>query len=153
MFKIRNDPRVTPLGRLLRKTSIDELPQLWNVLKGEMSLVGPRPLLAKEVRQYELWQRRRLDVTPGLTCTWQVSGRSQIAFTEWVRMDIRYICRAVAEKRRRTAVANAAGGDASQGGELRSGIAAMSRAAQGIFTWETNECNRQILLRFPDTRA
>ena len=91
VFKIRNDPRVTPLGRLLRKTSIDELPQLWNVLKGEMSLVGPRPPLDKEVRQYELWQRRRLDVTPGITCTWQVSGRSKIAFTEWVRMDIRYI--------------------------------------------------------------
>jgi lipopolysaccharide/colanic/teichoic acid biosynthesis glycosyltransferase len=92
VFKIRNDPRITPLGRLLRKTSIDELPQLWNVLKGEMSFVGPRPPLAKEVRQYELWQRRRLDVTPGLTCTWQVSGRCRIAFTDWIRMDIRYIC-------------------------------------------------------------
>ncbi len=91
VFKIRNDPRITPLGRVLRTTSIDELPQLWNVLKGEMSLVGPRPPLDKEVRQYELWQGRRLDVTPGLTCIWQVQGRSTIAFTEWMRLDIRYI--------------------------------------------------------------
>lgn len=91
VFKIRNDPRITPVGRFLRKTSIDEIPQLWNVLKGEMSLVGPRPPLQKEVRQYECWQRRRLDVTPGITCTWQVQGRSLIPFTEWMRMDIRYI--------------------------------------------------------------
>ena len=90
-FKIKNDPRITPVGRVLRRTSIDELPQLWNVLTGEMSLVGPRPPLSSEVRQYQLWQRRRLDVTPGLTCSWQVSGRSQIAFTEWIRMDVRYI--------------------------------------------------------------
>jgi lipopolysaccharide/colanic/teichoic acid biosynthesis glycosyltransferase len=91
VFKIRNDPRVTPVGRLLRKTSIDELPQLWNVLKGEMSLVGPRPPLRKEVRQYQGWQRHRLDVTPGLTCIWQVQGRSQVPFLEWMRMDMRYI--------------------------------------------------------------
>ncbi|HZZ30152.1 MAG TPA: sugar transferase [Pirellulales bacterium] len=91
VFKIRNDPRITRVGRFLRKTSIDELPQLWNVLTGEMSLVGPRPPLQKEVRQYECWQRRRLDVTPGITCTWQVKGRSLIPFTEWMRMDIRYI--------------------------------------------------------------
>lgn len=91
VFKIRNDPRITPVGRLLRKTSIDELPQLWNVLKGEMSLVGPRPPLHKEVCAYDGWQRHRLDVTPGLTCLWQVSGRSQIPFTEWMRMDLRYI--------------------------------------------------------------
>ena len=91
VFKIRNDPRITPLGRLLRSTSIDELPQLWNVFKGEMSLVGPRPPLAKEVRQYQPWQGRRLDVTPGLTCLWQIQGRSTIGFTEWMRLDIRYI--------------------------------------------------------------
>jgi lipopolysaccharide/colanic/teichoic acid biosynthesis glycosyltransferase len=91
VFKIRNDPRITRLGRLLRTTSIDELPQLWNVLKGEMSLVGPRPPLEKEVRQYQRWQRQRLDVTPGLTCIWQVQGRSTIAFTEWMRMDLRYV--------------------------------------------------------------
>jgi lipopolysaccharide/colanic/teichoic acid biosynthesis glycosyltransferase len=91
VFKIRNDPRITPLGRLLRSTSIDELPQLWNVLRGEMSLVGPRPPLDKEVRQYQHWQGRRLDVTPGLTCFWQVEGRSTIGFTEWMRLDIRYI--------------------------------------------------------------
>ena len=91
VFKIRNDPRITPLGRLLRSTSIDELPQFWNVLKGDMSLVGPRPPLANEVRQYESWQGRRLDVTPGLTCLWQVEGRSAIGFIEWMRLDIRYI--------------------------------------------------------------
>jgi len=82
---------VTPLGRVLRKTSIDEIPQFWNVLKGDMSLVGPRPPLPAEVQQYEPWQRRRLTVTPGLTCTWQVSGRSLISFVDWMRMDIRYI--------------------------------------------------------------
>ena len=91
VFKIRNDPRVTPMGRFLRKTSIDELPQLWNVLKGEMSLVGPRPPLHHEVCQYRPWQRHRLDVTPGLTCSWQVQGRSRIPFLEWMRMDVRYI--------------------------------------------------------------
>ncbi len=91
VFKICNDPRITPLGRLLRTTSIDELPQLWNVLKGEMSLVGPRPPLDNEVRQYQPWQGGRLDVTPGLTCIWQVQGRSTISFTEWMRLDIRYI--------------------------------------------------------------
>ena len=90
VFKIKNDPRITPIGRILRKTSLDELPQFWNVLRGDMSLVGPRPPTLDEVPQYELWQRRRLDVTPGITCIWQVSGRSKIGFIEWVRMDIRY---------------------------------------------------------------
>jgi lipopolysaccharide/colanic/teichoic acid biosynthesis glycosyltransferase len=90
-FKIRKDPRVTPLGRLLRSTSIDELPQLWNVLLGDMSLVGPRPLPCHESDACMPWQRRRLDVTPGLTCIWQVSGRSSVTFNEWVRMDLRYL--------------------------------------------------------------
>ncbi len=91
VFKIQDDPRITRVGRFLRKTSIDELPQLWNVLKGEMSLVGPRPPLQTEVQKYEGWHRRRLQVTPGLTCIWQVQGRSLTPFTEWMRMDLRYI--------------------------------------------------------------
>jgi lipopolysaccharide/colanic/teichoic acid biosynthesis glycosyltransferase len=90
-FKIKRDPRVTPLGRWLRRTSIDELPQLWNVLRGEMSLVGPRPLPCYEAEDCEVWQRRRLDVLPGLTCIWQVRGRSEVSFDEWVRMDEEYI--------------------------------------------------------------
>jgi lipopolysaccharide/colanic/teichoic acid biosynthesis glycosyltransferase len=85
------DPRVTPIGRFLRKHSIDELPQLINVLRGDMSVVGPRPPLPKEVAQYEGWQRRRLSVRPGLTCIWQVSGRNQISFQEWMFLDMRYI--------------------------------------------------------------
>ena len=89
-FKIRNDPRVTPLGRLLRRTCADELPQLWNVLKGHMSLVGPRPLPCHETAALARWQRRRLDVTPGLTCTWQVAGGLHVSFDQWMRMDIRY---------------------------------------------------------------
>ncbi len=91
VFKIKHDPRVTPLGRFIRKYSIDELPQLLNVLKGEMSLVGPRPPLPREVDQYHSWQRRRLSVRPGLTCIWQVSGRNEISFDEWMRLDMRYI--------------------------------------------------------------
>jgi exopolysaccharide biosynthesis polyprenyl glycosylphosphotransferase len=91
VFKMRNDPRVTRLGRLIRRTSIDELPQLWNVLKGEMSIVGPRPPLPSEVRQYKRWQRRRLSVKPGITCTWQVSGRSDIDFDRWMELDLEYI--------------------------------------------------------------
>ena len=90
IFKNRQDPRITRIGRILRKTSIDEMPQLLNVLLGQMSLVGPRPPVLKEVAQYEPWQRRRLAVMPGLTCLWQISGRSEIRFEDWVRMDLWY---------------------------------------------------------------
>ena len=91
VFKIKRDPRVTRVGRILRVTSMDELPQLWNVLRGDMSLVGPRPAMPTEVEEYEPWQRRRLLVLPGITCIWQVSGRSNIGFEEWMRMDLEYI--------------------------------------------------------------
>jgi exopolysaccharide biosynthesis polyprenyl glycosylphosphotransferase len=91
VFKIARDPRVTRIGRFLRTTSIDELPQLFNVLSGDMSLVGPRPPIAEEVAQYEPWQFRRLEVRPGLTCLWQISGRSRIGFQEWMRLDLEYI--------------------------------------------------------------
>ena len=92
VFKIKNDPRVTPLGRWLRRSSIDELPQLWNVLRGHMSLVGPRPALPHEVEQYETFERRRLSMRPGLTCLWQVGGRNRVNdFDEWVQMDLEYI--------------------------------------------------------------
>ena len=90
VFKNRSDPRITPFGRLLRKLSIDETPQLFNVLAGTMSLVGPRPPIPGEVDLYEPWQCERLSVKPGLTCIWQVEGRSDIPFTDWVRLDIRY---------------------------------------------------------------
>jgi exopolysaccharide biosynthesis polyprenyl glycosylphosphotransferase len=90
-FKISHDPRVTPVGRLLRKTSLDELPQLWNVLRGEMSLVGPRPPLCYEVEQYKSWHYRRvLEAKPGITGLWQVSGRSRTTFDDMVRLDLRY---------------------------------------------------------------
>ncbi len=91
VFKIRDDPRITPVGRFLRRWSIDELPQLWNVLKGDMSLVGPRPPVPGEVEQYAGTQWRRLSMRPGLTCLWQVSGRNHIGFEEWVRLDLEYI--------------------------------------------------------------
>ncbi|MCC7087267.1 MAG: sugar transferase [Pirellulales bacterium] len=91
IFKNRRDPRITKLGRILRKTSIDEMPQLVNVLLGDMSLVGPRPPVPKEVDQYKTWQKRRLSVKPGLTCKWQISGRSDIGFEDWVRMDLWYV--------------------------------------------------------------
>jgi exopolysaccharide biosynthesis polyprenyl glycosylphosphotransferase len=91
MFKMKNDPRVTKVGRFIRKTSIDELPQLWNVLKGEMSLVGPRPPLPREVAQYTEYDKQRLLVTPGCTGLWQVSGRSSLGFKEMVELDLKYI--------------------------------------------------------------
>lgn len=91
VFKIQRDPRITAVGRFIRKTSIDELPQLFNILLGDMSLVGPRPPLPSEVDQYQAWQRRRLSVKPGLTGMWQVSGRNQIDFDEWMKMDLEYI--------------------------------------------------------------
>ncbi len=91
IFKIKKDPRITRVGAFIRKTSIDELPQLWNVFKGEMSLVGPRPAIPREVAEYTLDDRRRLDAVPGITCIWQVSGRSDIDFAGQVRLDTRYV--------------------------------------------------------------
>lgn len=91
MFKIKEDPRVTKVGRFIRKTSIDEIPQLINILKGDMSLVGPRPSLPKEVAKFETWMLDRLNVKPGLTCYWQVSGRNNIDFIEWMKLDLKYV--------------------------------------------------------------
>ena len=91
MFKMKNDPRVTKVGKFIRKTSIDELPQLINILKGDMSLVGPRPSLPKEVDKFEIWMLDRLKVKPGLTCYWQVSGRNNIDFIDWMKLDIQYV--------------------------------------------------------------
>jgi exopolysaccharide biosynthesis polyprenyl glycosylphosphotransferase len=91
VFKAAHDPRLTPVGRLLRRLSIDEIPQLWNVIVGDMSLVGPRPPLPEEVARYEPWQRRRLSMSPGLTCLWQVSGRSELDFDRWMALDLKYI--------------------------------------------------------------
>lgn len=90
-FKMKDDPRVTKVGKFIRRASIDELPQLWNVLVGDMSLVGPRPPVPKEVAEYTLSDRRRLEVTPGITCIWQVSGRSSIPFPQQVELDVAYI--------------------------------------------------------------
>ncbi len=91
IFKMKHDPRITPVGRFIRKYSLDELPQLINILKNDMSLVGPRPPVPREVVQYKEWQLRRLSVQPGLTCIWQTSGRSKLTFDEWMRMDLQYI--------------------------------------------------------------
>ena len=92
-FKLHNDPRVTRVGRWLRKLSLDELPQLFHVLQGHMSLVGPRPPFPEEVERYEPWMLRRLSVRPGLTCLWQIRGRSDLSFEEWMRLDIEYVDR------------------------------------------------------------
>jgi exopolysaccharide biosynthesis polyprenyl glycosylphosphotransferase len=91
MFKIKDDPRVTKVGKFIRKTSIDELPQLVNVLKGEMTLVGPRPSLLEEVEAFEDWMKERLEVKPGLTCYWQVLGRNDIGFEDWMKLDVKYV--------------------------------------------------------------
>jgi exopolysaccharide biosynthesis polyprenyl glycosylphosphotransferase len=92
-FKIENDPRLTPVGRYMRKFSVDEWPQLWNVIRGEMSLVGPRPAVPEEVQNYKRWQRRRLRMRPGLTCLWAISGRDELDFETWMRLDMQYIDR------------------------------------------------------------
>lgn len=91
VFKIRSDPRITSVGRFLRRSSFDEIPQILNVLKGEMSIVGPRPPLPDEVAGYQPWQLSRLAVKPGITCLWQISGRSHIGFNEWMRLDLEYL--------------------------------------------------------------
>ncbi len=91
IFKMKSDPRITTVGKFMRRHSLDELPQLFNVLSGAMSLVGPRPPLPEEVLNYESWHLRRLAVKPGLTCTWQISGRSHLSFDEWMKLDIAYI--------------------------------------------------------------
>jgi len=91
VFKMKDDPRVTAFGRFMRKTSLDELPQLWNVFLGDMSLVGPRPPIPSEVQQYDPWHRRRLSMKPGLTCLWQVRGRNKIGFDQWMKLDLQYI--------------------------------------------------------------
>jgi lipopolysaccharide/colanic/teichoic acid biosynthesis glycosyltransferase len=92
VFKIKDDPRITKVGRFLRKTGLDELPQLLNVVRGEMSLIGPRPPLEEEVNQYERWQLRRLSIKPGITCTWQiVPDRHDVSFEKWMELDLHYI--------------------------------------------------------------
>jgi lipopolysaccharide/colanic/teichoic acid biosynthesis glycosyltransferase len=91
IFKIRTDPRITSVGKFLRRSSLDEIPQIFNVLKGDMSIVGPRPPLPGEVSNYQTWQMKRLAIKPGITCLWQISGRSQIGFNEWMRLDMEYL--------------------------------------------------------------
>jgi len=91
VFKIKKDPRITRVGRFLRKYSLDELPQILNVIKGDMSIVGPRPPIPAEVEKYEMWQRRRLSVRPGITCSWQISGRHNVGFDDWMKLDLQYI--------------------------------------------------------------
>jgi len=91
VFKIQHDPRLTPIGHLIRKFSVDEWPQLWNVLRGDMALVGPRPAVPEEVEQYKRWQRRRLRMRPGLTCLWAIAGRDHLDFETWMKMDMQYI--------------------------------------------------------------
>ncbi|UCG53476.1 MAG: sugar transferase [Candidatus Latescibacterota bacterium] len=91
VFKARSDPRITSVGGFLRRSSLDEIPQILNVVKGDMSIVGPRPPIPAEVEHYQPWQRRRLEVTPGITCLWQISGRSHLSFNEWMRLDMEYL--------------------------------------------------------------
>lgn len=91
MFKIKDDPRITRVGKVIRKTSIDELPQLFNVFLGNMSLVGPRPSLPNEVKEFEPWMTKRLEVKPGITCYWQVMGRNNIDFEDWMKLDVKYV--------------------------------------------------------------
>ena len=91
IFKVRTDPRITSVGKFLRRSSLDEIPQIFNVIRGDMSIVGPRPPLPSEVESYQPWHLRRLDVTPGITCFWQISGRSHLSFNEWMRLDMEYI--------------------------------------------------------------